>query len=130
MLAISPLFVVSFSLLNKISIKIFFQFIFSISTLSLDKNNNESLLLSFFIKIVISGDWFSMGYSVCFSRDILFLVTRMIERLYNLCIDIVKFYWNNSQVVFEDYVTPQIGNFYEIHRAYLSRGFLDTKVNF
>lgn len=64
-----------------------------------------------------------------FSSDVLSLVTQVVERLSNLSANIVKSYCNNSQVVLEDYVTPQIGNFYEIHREYLTRGFFDIKVS-
>lgn len=65
-----------------------------------------------------------------FSSDVLSLVTQVVDKLSDLPANIVKFYCNHSQVVFEDYVTPQIGSFYEIHREYLKRGFFDTKVSF
>lgn len=64
-----------------------------------------------------------------FSTDILSLSTQLIGRLNSLPANIVKFYCNHSQVAFEDYVSPQIGNFYEIHREYLRRGVFDMKVS-
>lgn len=64
------------------------------------------------------------------SSNVWSLVTQVVDKLADIPANILKFYCNHTQVVFEDYVTPTIGSFYEIHRKYLRRGSVNTKVSF
>ncbi|KAJ8984288.1 hypothetical protein NQ317_009772 [Molorchus minor] len=61
------------------------------------------------------------------SNNIFSLVTEVANRLSKIPVSIIKFYCKDTDVKFEDYVTPEVENFYEIHREYIRRAHITTK---
>nr|XP_023030045.1 uncharacterized protein LOC111517977 [Leptinotarsa decemlineata] len=62
-----------------------------------------------------------------FSSDIVSLAQQISNELSGIPANIIRFYCNHSDIVFEDYITPDIVVLYEIHKEYIKRGFVDTK---
>lgn len=63
-----------------------------------------------------------------FSNDVVSLVTAVIDKLSDVPSNIVKFYCNHTEIIFEDYITPYTERLYEIHSEYLRRGHFNVQV--
>lgn len=62
------------------------------------------------------------------SSNALSTVTKIVEKLSVIPGSLIKFYCNHSDVRFQDYFTPGQENVFQIHREYIKRGFVTTKV--
>ncbi|KAL1492995.1 hypothetical protein ABEB36_011142 [Hypothenemus hampei] len=54
-------------------------------------------------------------------------VTSIIEKLSVIPASLIKFYCNQLDVLFHHYLTPGKENFFQIHREYIKRGYINTK---
>ncbi|CAH0561910.1 unnamed protein product [Brassicogethes aeneus] len=61
------------------------------------------------------------------SSDISALVNELFNKLNNVPASIVNFYCNQISVRFEDFITPAVESFYEIHEEYIKRRQFVTK---
>lgn len=62
------------------------------------------------------------------SSDVLSTATKIVEKLSVIPGSLIKFYCNHSDVRFEQYFTPGEENIFQVHREYVKRGFITTKV--
>ncbi|CAH1153729.1 unnamed protein product [Phaedon cochleariae] len=61
------------------------------------------------------------------SDDVASIVHEVTSRLSDIPANIVKFYCDGGRAEFEDYITPDVESFYEVHRGYIGRGAVGTK---
>lgn len=61
-------------------------------------------------------------------NDIVSLVNTISDKLSKVPADIFLNYCNHAQVRFEDYITSYVETYYAIHREYVKKGVITTKV--